>query len=218
MDDLAALTVVFELMAFMVVFFWVGFLISRLITHTDLSTENILISFGISWAVSSIPLLLFGLKVDENAKMYGFIIVPVSSFLVTYIMRNKAKNHELDQYVELKNEHSQEVKKIKVGFSWPCFFFGFFFGVPLFVRKLNVWGTVMASIDILYILLNTSESIKARNAAFIIFLSIIGLSMFLGFKANEMTAKTLIESGWEFKTNENSNVAFAKEKWFLKGK
>jgi len=201
------------LLPFMLVLFWVGSAISKFVTKTALSQKDTLIAFGISWAISSIPQLLFGIGVYKIVS--EIIVVPAGSFLVTYIMRNKGKNRELDQYVDLRSKGTQEVRRIKIGFSCPCFFFSFFFGLPLFLRKLNVWGGVVASIDILYIILNTSESLKARNAAFIIFLSIIGLSIFLGFKANEMTGKYLIESGWEFEVNENSNVAMAKEKWLL---
>ena len=87
-----------------------------------------------------------------------------------------------------------------------------------FLKKLNSWGGVITGIVILYVLLNTSESSHARNAAFVIFLVIIGFSIFLGFKANEMAAKQLIDNGWKFKEGEDSNVALASEKWNINRK
>ena len=44
--------------------------------------------------------------------------------------------------VQLKNTTTGEVVQIKVGWSWTLFFFSPFLGIPLFLRKLHVWGGV----------------------------------------------------------------------------
>ncbi|ABC77997.1 MAG: hypothetical protein GX625_08345 [Clostridiaceae bacterium] len=213
MDNLAGSA---YLIPFTIIFFWVGFGLSQLIIKTKLSGKDILLSLVISWIVSSIPQLFLGTEIYKTIN--EAIIVCVVSFFISIIMRNKAKNNELNQYVNLINNNSNEVKRIKIGFDWPCCLFGFFFGVPLFLKKLNSWGGVITGIVILYVLLNTSESSHARNAAFVIFLVIIGFSIFLGFKANEMAAKQLIDNGWKFKEGEDSNVALASEKWNINRK
>lgn len=213
MDNLAATA---YLLPYTIILFWVGFGLSKLIIKTKLSSQGAWLSLFISWIVSSIPQFFLGKEIYRNIE--PAIIVCIVSFFVSLIMRNKAKNNELDQYVDLINNNSNEVKRIKIGFDWPCCLFGFFFGVPLFLKKLNSWGGVITGVVILYILLNTSESLHARNAAFVIFLVIIGLSIFFGLKANEMAGKQLIETGWKFKEGENSNVTFAKEKWIIKQK
>lgn len=64
--------------------------------------------------------------------------------------------------------------------------------------------------------MNTLGSGSAKDAASLIFLSLIGLSLFLGTKANEMTAKNLIETGWTIEENQESNVGLAKEKWMIR--
>lgn len=203
----------FYLIPYMLLLFWPGLLASQAINHKELSRKDTLIAFFISWVVSSVPQLLFGMNIYNHLK--EFIIVPVSSFLVTFYMTKNGQKYYVDQFVLLKNENSNEIRNIKIGFSWPCFLFSFFFGLPLFQRGLNIWGGVMTSASFLYVMLNTSDSVKQREAAFIIFLAIVGLSIFLGFRSNELTAKSLLEKGWKIIESEDSNLALAKERWSI---
>lgn len=203
----------FYLLPYMLFLFWPGLIISQSINKKKLSHKNLLIAFCISWAVSSVPQLFFGKGIYNH--LSAFIIVPVSSFLVAHVMTGKDKVLQIDQFVLLKNKSSNEIKRIKIGFCWPCFLFSFFFGLPLFQRGLNVWGGLMTGTSFLYIILNSSDSVKQRESAFIILLAIIGLSIYLGFKCNELTAKNLLEKGWQIEEDENSNLALAKERWSL---
>jgi hypothetical protein len=43
--------------------------------------------------------------------------------------------------VGMKND-AGDVKFVKVGWSWTCFFFGSFFGIPWFMRKLPGFGAI----------------------------------------------------------------------------
>ena len=122
MDNLAGSA---YLIPFTIIFFWVGFGLSQLIIKTKLSGKDILLSLVISWIVSSIPQLFLGTEIYKTIN--EAIIVCVVSFFISIIMRNKAKNNELNQYVNLINNNSNEVKRIKIGFDWPSCLFGVFF-------------------------------------------------------------------------------------------
>jgi hypothetical protein len=88
-------------------------------------------------------------------------------------------------------------KQIKVGWSWTCFFFSWFFGVPLFLRRLYGWGILMAIVGILLGFAHSSTPVGSYSTVeFIIELIDLGLSIFLGIKGNEMAAKTLRKAGW----------------------
>ena len=53
--------------------------------------------------------------------------------------------------VGLVNQRSGEHKYIKVGFSWVLSFFSGLLGIPLFPRRLHVWGAVFFALWVLYI-------------------------------------------------------------------
>src|SRR5271166_2304224 len=48
--------------------------------------------------------------------------------------------------VILRNKSSGETKTIKVGFSWILFLFAACLGIPLFLRRLHVWGAVFLAL------------------------------------------------------------------------
>jgi len=52
--------------------------------------------------------------------------------------------------VILRNKTTGETKTVKVGFSWILFFFAGFFGIPLFMRRLYVWGSVFLVYWLIY--------------------------------------------------------------------
>ena len=54
--------------------------------------------------------------------------------------------------VAMTNPKTGEVKEVKVGWSWILFLFSGFFGLPLFLRKLHVWGGIFLILWIVYII------------------------------------------------------------------
>jgi hypothetical protein len=50
----------------------------------------------------------------------------------------------------LRNRSSGETKEVKIGFSWILFLFAGCLGVPLFLRRLYVWGGVFLALWIVY--------------------------------------------------------------------
>ena len=119
--------------------------------------------------------------------------------------------------VTLKNEKTGELKQVKVGWSWILFLFSGLFGLPLFLRRLYVWGGIFLILWVanFYFI----PSVEAGSEGEIIFASIsmivifLCLQIWLGIKGNEMTAKNYLENGWIFSNLESDDVKFAKQKW-----
>lgn len=134
----------FYLLPYLLILFWLGFAISKFIKKVELSVKDILIAFALSWFLASVPQLIFG-KALYNSLNESFFVIG-GSLIATLIMRNIAENRKQDAYVDFVSPNGHEIRRVKIGFSWPCFLFAFFFGLPLFLRKLNVWGGLMAGI------------------------------------------------------------------------
>lgn len=125
-------------------------------------------------------------------------------------------------HVRLQNDRTGEVKEIKVGFSFTLFFFSTVLGIPLFMRKLNQWGTAMLVLCLAYWLFNYapmpddgSAGVTNSDIFFLLLnIAMFGLTTFLGIKGNELTAKHLLETGWSF-TEDDQVTDFAKMKWSL---
>ena len=125
--------------------------------------------------------------------------------------------------VTLVNQRTGELKNIKVGFSWVLFLFSGLFGLPLFLRRLYVWGAVFLALWLLYIFgprLLVAQSTELGIASAIdlwLVLNFIGLglALWIGIKGNEMTAKNLLENGWSFAEPTSQMTRFAMAKWGL---
>jgi hypothetical protein len=118
--------------------------------------------------------------------------------------------------VNLRNRTTGEIKSQKIGWSWTCFLFGSFFGIPLFLRNLNVWGGVMLFLSGFDLALSSwppSPAIIINE----IFVSLIevGLSIFFGVAANRMAGKSYLEHGWEFAEPNSAAAAAARQAWGL---
>jgi hypothetical protein len=120
--------------------------------------------------------------------------------------------------VALVNQKSGEKKNIKVGWSWTCFFFSSWLGVPLFLRRLNVWGAFMcalwfAHVAAVILLSNDSETMMAEGIGFNLLL--LGISIWFGLKANRMAFVQYLESGWEPLDRNAPEYMMAKCTWKL---
>lgn len=123
-------------------------------------------------------------------------------------------------HVKLQNERTGEIKDVKVGWSWTLFLFSWFLGLPLFLRKLPIWGGAMLALCIFYWVLDVFRSASNQfSEADLIYILVgtilFGLSVFFGVKGNELTAKNLLENGWKFAAEEDEAAHFARSKWSL---
>ncbi len=114
--------------------------------------------------------------------------------------------------VTFRNPRTGELKNVKVGWSWTCFLFSGLLGIPLFLRGLDLWGLIMALYWLVFMLgdhfIGFSE-ITSR----ILEVASLSVYIFLGIKANEMTAKNYLKQGWEFVDPDSDGVKLAKVKW-----
>ena len=119
--------------------------------------------------------------------------------------------------VDLVNQRSGEHKSVKVGFSWVLLFFSGVLGIPLFLRRLYVWGAVFLVFWILYILLPQILPDTAHSAGVYLLLCLVflALQIWIAVKGNEMTAKNLLENGWSFSNPNTQESRFALTKWNL---
>ncbi len=116
--------------------------------------------------------------------------------------------------VSMINPKTGEIKEVKIGWSWILFLFSSFFGLPLFLRKLNILGGIFMILWIVYIIFPSVVGGNDALAISVLFnLIFLGLQIWLGIKGNEMTAKNYLELGWEFLYPESNEVKFAKMKW-----
>ena len=117
--------------------------------------------------------------------------------------------------VAMTNPKTGEVKEVKVGWSWILFLFSGFFGLPLFLRKLHVWGGIFLILWIVYIIAPSIMQNEEEALGLMILLNLVflGLQIWLGIKGNEMTAKNYLELGWNFTNPDSDEVKFTKGKW-----
>lgn len=107
------------------------------------------------------------------------------------------------EFVTFQDPQIGELRRVKIGWCWPCFFLSGVWGIPLFLRKLYIWGSVMVVIDILSL-------ISPLPITMVLGMISLGLSIFLGMKGNEITAKTYLKLGWKVK---EGYIREAEEKW-----
>lgn len=116
--------------------------------------------------------------------------------------------------VSFKNPKTGELKNVKIGWSWTLFLFSGFLGIPLFMRRLYIWGFFFL---VLWVVSFFSGQLLDSDGALAtsIVLSILfpGLGIWMGLKGNEMTAKNYLEQGWSFSEPNEQMAKFARGKW-----
>lgn len=113
--------------------------------------------------------------------------------------------------VPLKNTTTGDIVQVKVGWSWTLFFFSSIFGIPLFLRKLHLWGCVFLGLCGFNMLIFYIDPISFMLSQFVI----IGMVIWFAIRGNEMTAKNLLKRGYEFVDPEGDVARFAKARWGL---
>ena len=116
--------------------------------------------------------------------------------------------------VRMRNEETGEIKEVGIGWSWTLFLFAGFFGVPLFLRRMNNWGQLMLAFSLIQITMLFVENDRAQSVSDAAALLMLAFSVFLAIRGNEFTAKALLRKGWEF-SDDDDVTRYAKSKWSL---
>lgn len=118
--------------------------------------------------------------------------------------------------VLFKNENTGEMKEVKLGFSWTILFFGTFFGIPFFLRKLYAIGAAIIVANLVYgaVMQYTFES-GDLGLASSFYLGYTVANVVLAFIGNKLGAKKLVELGFKIVEKDETRRSFIKAKWEL---
>ena len=110
--------------------------------------------------------------------------------------------------VYFKHKQSGEMESLYVGFNFSLFFLSFaLFGLLLYLRGLTKWG-IISTLSWIGIFI---PGLNILIGGFI-----IGASIYLGIKGNELTAKHLLKKGYEFMNPDSELVKRTKMLWNIK--
>lgn len=141
----------------------------------------------------------------------------------------------MSQNVVFTNEKDNRIKTVKVGFSWTLLFWSWLFGLPFFIRRAYSWGALFAFLQGLNYLVGriwikrhcfqqyldySNFSVSFYDCDYIAPFGFIGfailvLSIYMGFRGNELTARYYLRNGYKFDAPESSVVKVAKARWHM---
>jgi hypothetical protein len=117
-------------------------------------------------------------------------------------------------HVAFRNPRTGEIKQVKVGWSWVLFLFSGVFGLPLFLRRLYVWGGIFLVLWLVNLIAPSLMYEEDANVTIAIFgVVFLSLQIWLGIKGNEMTAKNYLDNGWVFAEPDSDITRNAKLRW-----
>ena len=117
----------------------------------------------------------------------------------------------------LRHRGTGKIKLVDTGWSWSIFLAAGFFGLPLFLRGLSLWGTVMVVTWCLQLFLPQTAGSVGEAASMQLYLSLAigGLCLYLGFKGNALSARHYIACGYDFSDPKGPEARIASEAWGL---
>jgi hypothetical protein len=96
----------------------------------------------------------------------------------------------------LENPRTGAVKPFRYGFDWILFVFSGVLGIPLFIRRLPIWGGLF--VGLWAVGFGISRLLPGWYAHGVIVLAAIsfGMQLWLGFYGREMILKGYVRRGW----------------------
>lgn len=111
--------------------------------------------------------------------------------------------------IKMTNPKTNETKNIKLGWSWILFLFSGFFGIPLFLRKLNKLGMI-------FFVFCVTIFILPPELMNVVSFVLMCLQIWVSIKGNEITIKNYLKLGWEFSEPDSEETKFAIKKLGIK--
>jgi hypothetical protein len=115
--------------------------------------------------------------------------------------------------LRFKDKRSGKEMRLGTGFAWDMFFFAPVFGLPLFLRRLPHWGAGILALWLIDLAVGRAGAPNIAQAA--LFLAFLAVQLFLGFKGNELTARSLLAHGWSLDGPLDAAVKRVAERWRL---
>lgn len=113
----------------------------------------------------------------------------------------------MSDYLFLSQPATGKTARVKVGWSWTTLFFAPV-GVPLFLRRMYVWGAGMILLSLAGLVFSIATE-KPAGALTLL------PSIYLAAVANRRHAKKLIADGWQVAEPTSEGAMHAKAKWGL---
>ncbi len=117
--------------------------------------------------------------------------------------------------IHLRHPGTGDFKTLDTGWSWLLFLACGFLGLPLFFRGLALWGAVMLVLWCLRLAppLAMGPGETGESLDWILTLALMALSVFVGFKGNDMTANRYFSLGYRFAKPDDGAADAGARRW-----
>ena len=122
----------------------------------------------------------------------------------------------VDNKLIFENPQTGRIKKIKVGFSFPSFFFDW---IALFVKGLFGFGSIVLAINIA---LNIVSAVRIHyqgqidtSMLMLVLLTCFGVKICCGLRANQWHARALLAKGWLLQNGNAATPTLVSAGWKL---
>lgn len=100
--------------------------------------------------------------------------------------------------VLFRHKATGRTRVVPRGWSWSLFLMSGFFGIPLFLRGLAVWGSIMCVVGALGVLAAIEpDGVMADRMSLMVSVIYASVSLWLGLQGNAITAEHFRNTGWE---------------------
>jgi hypothetical protein len=111
--------------------------------------------------------------------------------------------------IALRHPSTGKFRFVRTGWSWSIFLGAGFFGLPLFFRGLALWGTLMLALWFLQLAVSVTDA-DGGTLERILDLGVLGLSLYLGFRGNALSARHFLACGYEFVDPDSAESHFGR--------
>ncbi len=117
--------------------------------------------------------------------------------------------------ITLRHPGTQDIKVVKIGWSWSLFLAGGFLGLPLFFRGLALWGAVILVAWCLRLAVPfmAESAASADELGWILTMVLTALCFYCGLKGNALTARRYFDLGYRYDRPESPEARIAQESW-----